>query len=95
MQNANRATKKCKWDACLPNGAHPGRTPVQDAALKVMDGACAPHPGQLSVSHCLLEDLGDRILTIASEPFCYSATDLPSFKCSQESVRGISSFLSV
>lgn len=25
VQNANSATKKCKWDTCLPSGAHPGK----------------------------------------------------------------------
>lgn len=67
--------------------------PYWDAALKVMDGVWAPLPSQGSDSCCLLEDLSDRILTIASERF--SGTDLPSFRCSQERVHGICSFCCV
>lgn len=39
--------------------------------------------------------LGDGVLTIASENFCFSSTDLPYFTCIQEIVSGISSFSSV
>lgn len=68
----------------------PGRAPARDAALKVMDGVWAPQPSQPPGSHCLLEDLGDWILTRASER-CYSGADLPSFRCSRETVHGMSS----
>lgn len=37
---------------------HPGSTPAQDAAVKVIDGALTSPRSQLSEAYCLLEDFG-------------------------------------
>jgi hypothetical protein len=69
VQNANSATKKCKWCVCLPSTAHSGKAPAQGAALKVMDGAGTPSPASFRLPTASWRTWGDQILTIASEHF--------------------------
>lgn len=73
MQNANSATKKCKWNTLLPSGA-----PLEELLPRILLWRWWMECEHLSPAS-LLENLGDWILTRASE-CCYSDADLPSFR---------------
>lgn len=94
VQNANSATKKCKWDTCLLSRAYPTKCLV-GCCFEGDGWSMGTPPSQLSDSNCPLDHSGDEILTVASENLCFYDTDLPYFICSLEGVSSSSSFSNV